>query len=366
MGALPIFLAGCGAPGEPTPPSPQIPVAITDLTAHQTGDAVELTFTPPGKSTLSERLKEVPTLEILRGGLKPDGMADPKSFRVVDTIPGSLVSNYQQKNKVVFADPVPPADVRKDAGMTVVYRVRSRVSDQKTSPSSNDVTVSLFPVPERISSVEVQVAENGVRLRWATPTRTSGGEALTKVDEYRVYRGELDPGTAESALKDRTSWKAPLAQIGKTQQAEYTDETIEFGKTYAYVVRSVILAGGTLLESSDSEIQVITPKDTFPPAAPQGLVAAVLPGDGPGKVVVDLSWSINVEPDLAGYRVYRSEDEGTPGQLLTPELLPTPAYRDISAMVGKRYWYTVTAVDRAGNESAASSAVIAEIPQPSP
>jgi hypothetical protein len=341
-------------------------VAITDLAAHQAGDAVELTFTPPGKSTLSERLKEVPTLEILRGGLKPDGTVNPKSFRVVDTIPGSLVSNYQQKNKVVFEDPVEPADVRKDAGMTVVYRVRARVSDKKTSPSSNDVTVSLFPVPERISSIEAEVAENGVHLRWAAPTRTSGGEVLTKIDEYRVYRGELNPGTAETALKDRTSWKAPLAQIGKTQQAEYTDESIEFGKTYAYVVRSVILAGGTLLESSDSEIKVVTPKDTFPPAAPQGLVAAVLPGEGPGKAVVDLSWSINVEPDLTGYRVYRSEAEGAQGQLLTPELLPTPAYRDMSAIVGKRYWYTVTAVDRAGNESAASSAVVAEIPQPSP
>jgi hypothetical protein len=341
-------------------------VAITDLAAHQAGDAVELTFTPPGKSTLSERLKEVPTLEILRGGLKPDGTVNPKSFRVVDTIPGSLVSNYQQKNKVVFEDPVEPADVRKDAGMTVVYRVRSRVSDKKTSPSSNDVTVSLFPVPERISSVEAEVAENGVHLRWAAPTRTSGGEALTKIDEYRVYRGELNPGTAESALKDRASWKAPLTQIGKTQQPEYTDESIEFGKTYVYLVRSAILAGGTLLESSDSEIRVVTPKDTFPPAAPQGLVAAVLPGEGPGKAVVDLSWSINVEPDLAGYRVYRSEAEGAQGQLLTPELLPTPAYRDMSAIVGKRYWYTVTAVDRAGNESAASSAVVAEIPQPSP
>jgi len=31
---------------------------------------------------------------------------------------------------------------------------------------------------------------------------------------------------------------------------------------------------------------------------------------------------------------------------------------------GQRYWYTVTAVDRAGNESAPSAAVIVEIPQP--
>jgi hypothetical protein len=37
---------------------------------------------------------------------------------------------------------------------------------------------------------------------------------------------------------------------------------------------------------------------------------------------------------------------------LTTELLPAPVYRDISVQAGHRYWYTVTAVDRAGNESA--------------
>jgi fibronectin type 3 domain-containing protein len=82
-------------------------------------------------------------------------------------------------------------------------------------------------------------------------------------------------------------------------------------------------------------------------------------------VAVELSWSINVEPDLAGYRVYRSEQEGARGALLTPELLPSPAYRDNSVQSGQRYWYTVTAVDRSGNESAPSLAVAVEVAQPS-
>jgi hypothetical protein len=366
--AVSLVFAGCGAPGEPTPPSPQIPVAITDLTAQQAGDAVELTFTPPGKSTLGERLKEPPTLEILKGGLKPDGSPDSQSFRVVDTIPGALVSTYQQKNKVVFEDPVPPEDVRKDAGKRVVYRVRARVSERKTSANSNEVTESLYPVPERISSLDVRMTENGVQLSWSPPTQTSGGEPLAKVEEYRVYRGELNPASAGSAVKDtrQRSWKAPLLQIAKSQSPEYVDGAMEDGKTYGYTVRSVVSAEGTLLESSDSDLKIITPKDIFPPAATQGLVAAVLPGERAGQVVVDLSWSINTEPDLAGYRVYRSEAEGSAGQMLTPELLPTPAYRDISVTAGKRYWYTITAVDRAGNESAPSAAIPVETTQPSP
>src|SRR5271157_5981111 len=89
--------AGCGAPGEPLPPAPPNPVAITDLTAQQAGDAVQLSFTMPNKSTLGEKLKEVPTLEVLRGSFKPDGTVDEKSFRVVDTVPGSLLDGYVEK-----------------------------------------------------------------------------------------------------------------------------------------------------------------------------------------------------------------------------------------------------------------------------
>ena len=132
-------------------------------------------------------------------------------------------------------------------------------------------------------------------------------------------------------------------------------------------MRSVIPVADDELESSDSQPVTVTPRDTFPPAAPQGLVAALLPGPAPVTVLVELSWSINLETDLAGYRVYRSEQEGGRGQqLLTPDLLPTPAVRDTSVVPGHRYWYTVTAVDRAGNESAPGAPVVVDVTQPSP
>jgi len=42
--------------------------------------------------------------------------------------------------------------------------------------------------------------------------------------------------------------------------------------------------------------------------------------------------------------------------------LPSPAFRDISVQSGKRYYYRVSALDRAGNESPMSSAVVADVP----
>ena len=83
-------------------------------------------------------------------------------------------------------------------------------------------------------------------------------------------------------------------------------------------------------------------------------------------MLVDLSWSINLETDLAGYRVYRSEQQDAKGALITADLLLAPAYRDTSVEPGKRYWYSVTAVDRAGNESEASAAFAVDVAKPSP
>jgi hypothetical protein len=360
--------AGCGAPGEPLPPSPPIPVAITDLTAQQAGDAVLLTFTMPNQSVRGERLKDVPSLEVLRGALKADGTPDAKSFRIVDTVPGSLLANYMQRGKIEFHDPIPPDEISKHAGETFVYRVRTRVSDKKSSADSNDVSLRLYSVPARIASLDASVTEAGIQLKWTAPDKTSAGEPLSAIQEFHVYRGELDAASAAAAARDlaQAVWKSRPLQIAAGTTPEFLDTGFDYGKTYVYLVRTVILARGTPYESGDSQAAFLTPKDIFPPAPPQDIVAAVIPGASPGSLVVDLSWSINLETDLAGYRMYRSEQEGTQGQLLTPELLPTPAYRDNSVSSGKRYWYTVTAVDRAGNESTPSAAMAVDVTQPSP
>ncbi len=360
--------AGCGAPGEPLPPSPPIPVAINDLTAQQMGDTVLLTFTMPRKSVRGERLKEVPALEVLRGSLKTDGTSDAKSFRVVDTVPGSLVTNYTQQGKVEFPDPIPTDGISNHAGETFVYRVRTRVSSKKTSADSKEVSLRLYSVPARITSLEANVTEAGIQLKWTAPDQTFADQPLGSIQEFHVYRGELSPASATAAAKDfaQTAWNSRPLQIAVTTSPDFLDTGFDYGKTYAYLVRTVVLADGVAHESSDSQAAILTPKDIFPPAAPQGLVAAVLPGGSRGALVVDLSWSINLETDLAGYRLYRSEQEDTQGQLLTPELLPTPAYRDNTVSSGKRFWYTVTAVDRAGNESAPSAAITVDVTQPSP
>jgi hypothetical protein len=362
-----LFLAGCGAPGEPVAPSPPVPTAITDLVAQQAGDGVQLTFTMPSKTVRGERLTEAPAVEVLRGAARPDGSPDTGSFRVVDTIPGALVGKYETDDHLQFLSPVSPEEIRAHPDRTLVYRVRTRVSKMRASADSNPVAVRVFPVPERIASIQAKVNEASIDLSWPAVTRTSGGDPIA-VTEYHVYRGELDPRTHDPATKDvlHEKWIAPLMLLGAASDPSYRDTQFEFGKTYVYIVRSVANAEGKPLESSDSDPLVLTPADTFPPATPQGLVAAVVSGGNEAAPEVDLSWSINAETDLAGYHVYRSEAENDKGKLVTPDLLLSPAYRDTTVAFGHRYWYRVTAVDRSGNESAPTPPVAVDVAQHSP
>jgi len=359
------LIVGCGAPGEPVPNSAPVAAPITDLAAHQYGDGVQLTFTMPGRSTTGERLLTTPAVEILRGNLKSDGAPDLKSLRMTDNIPGALAEKYFVVDKVQFTDPVSP-DETKTQTVTTFYVVRTRLSQRRASSNSNPVVIKIVSVPERIGTIEVHVTEPAIELTWQAIDKTSAGQPLSSQPGYNVYRAELDEPAVDEVKVDPSLLDASgKLQILSSQPGQtFSDKNFDFGKNYVYVVRSAITACGATFESVDSLPAFAAPRDTFPPGAPQSLSAAVLPTAKKNVLVVDLSWSINVEPDFAGYHVYRSDQPDEKGRLATAELLPTPAYRDTSVQPAHRYWYTVTAVDRSGNESVPSPPIEAEITQP--
>src|SRR5437879_11751977 len=123
-----LLTAGCAAPGDPLPPSPPVPVAVRDLTVHQAGDGVQLSFTLPANSISGEKLPAPPAVEILRGTVKSDGLADSKSFRVVYTIPGALVEGYRADGHVRFPDPIALDETKAHPGRAVTSVCRTQLS----------------------------------------------------------------------------------------------------------------------------------------------------------------------------------------------------------------------------------------------
>ena len=70
---------------------------------------------------------------------------------------------------------------------------------------------------------------------------------------------------------------------------------------------------------------------------------------------VEVRWSANTETDLVGYNVYRGNAVQGPYTKLNTSVSTATKFFDASAAVaGTTYYYRVTAVDSAGNETAGS------------
>ena len=357
-----ILLGGCGAPGVPTPPKPIVPKPVSDLSAHQMGGNVVLNFTLPTESEGGDRLAEPPAIEIFRGE-RPAGGAAKLTTRLVYTLPSAVVDTYLHSGVIEFRDPLVPAST---AAQEMVYMVRARSSRKRASADSNVVSVRVLPVPVPPAGIHALVTESAIEVSWLAPAE---GTSAGAVVGYRVYRAAIPAdATLPPDFTDisQLHLAGGLDLIGPAPSTSFRDTQFTFGVTYVYVVRSVGGAEGQSVESGDSKPIIVTPKDVFPPAAPQGLIIVIVPATQSAPAHVELSWDINAEPDLAGYWVYRSEQPDTPGQKLNLQLLLSPTFRDMTALPGKRFYYRVSAVDRSGNESPLSSSVPAELPQQEP
>jgi len=333
-------------------------VRITDLAAVERGDGALLTFTPPAKSTEGKRLAASPTIEILRG-FAPAGSAAPPpgALAVVYTLPGQVLNTYLESGRVEFRDALDPQEIVRHADTPVFYAVRCRVTRRAASEDSNLASFVVHPAPAAIAEVRATVVEQGVQLAWQAPATASGGAPLTSLEGFRIYRAAAAPAAAGETRREEP------ALLASSPSPQYLDSQIEWGKTYVYTVRAVAREGADSVESADSPPVEVTPKDIFPPAPPVDLVAVFVPAAGAAPAAVELSWSISPEPDAAGYYVYRAGEGEAKTQRVTPGLLPTPAFRDTSVVPGVRYTYSVSAVDRSGNESRPSASVSVVIPK---
>lgn len=156
---------------------------------------------------------------------------------------------------------------------------------------------------------------------------------------YRVYR----------RLKGASF---PSKPITTTASTSYTDTTVpKDGNVYYYEVRAYDKAGNTSSGTADLGITTV---DRTAPAAPKGVEKNWAIGF---PTTVTLYWDGNTEPDLAGYRVYRSTSSPvapTPENRVTGDTLSGGGYRESLPQTGDDYYYVVTAVDTHGNESAPS------------
>jgi hypothetical protein len=354
--SLVVLLAGCASPGTPQPPSLHLPRPVSDLQAQRVGDNVQLRWTMPGDTT---------------DGLALQGQRKVTVCRRVGAGVCSQVQSFPEmpKAKIEIEDALPSAVV-KSAPDLLTYEVEVMNAAGRSAGASNPAYAASGAAPALVSGVRVTVTEHGVVLSWDQAVDT-GAEILLR-------RERSQGATATPAAKKSTNPLAPKSEPDvqllrvHTDAGGTLDASAVFGEQYAYTVqrvRKLTLGGqGIELRSEASAAVNVDMRDTFPPEAPQGLAIAAPLRAADGSYAVDLSWEANVEPDLAGYFVYRRDarrDTGTQAAAvrMNAQILPSPAFHDAAIMAGHTYAYSVSAVDKSGNESTRSAESTEEIPQ---
>jgi hypothetical protein len=357
-GIMASFVTGCGAPGAPLPPTLNLPQPVHDLVVQRTGDTVHLTFSVPQKTT---------------DKLPVRGPMSAKLCRSVDAGPcqpaGTLAIPVQQKFSSM--DDKLTGDLTQGPPRLLTYRVSILNRAGKSEEASDPAYAVAGVTPAPVTAFSATPRRNGIVLSWQRSDVPAGAAKWIRFDRTRTSGPPpAQPATREHSgnnpLTGRKTAEEPAEQVfrvAETAQAHppsAMDTTAHTGSSYRYVaqrIQEVTVAGYTLQMTSLPSAPAETAyPDVFPPPVPIGLVSAA---DTTAKAI-DLDWTPDVDPGLAGYIVYRrAAGTNQPPQRISPAGKPvtTSEWSDTTAVPGQRYAYSVSAIDVSGNESQRSAEI---------
>jgi parallel beta-helix repeat protein len=242
---------------------------------------------------------------------------------------------YRNGNPIDSVDgsPTTYTDTNVSIATSYTYTVRALDAVGHESAASNAVDVIVGDTtkpstPTGLAATPVS-AQNKIDLSWSASTDNVG------VAGYNIYR---NGGTT------------PFASVGG-QTLSWSDTGVTPLTDYTYTVTAIDAAGN---ESAASDPVTAHTDDVAPPSKPAGLAATAVSGTR-----IDLSWNAsNDNVGVTRYRIYRNGGATPIGSVDGSTL----AYSDTGLNMGTTYTYTVTAVDAAGNESAASDSASATTP----
>ena len=391
-----LVLTACASMGPPLPPSLELPKPPTDLMAHRKGNKVFLSWSVPTVTIDKLRVRYPGPTRICRGfepvlnecktGLgevPPPANFVPRTSSAKKKPSTGEKKNAEPRPSATYTDTMPSRSQINSAGARFVrYAVEALNRKAHSAGLSNQVQVSTAPTLAPPEGFRAEVTRNGVEIEWAPPPPVEKSPGITY--RLRVYRraehsnaslpaGEQEyvtdlPSGSESA-PEGTQGGQEVSGAGKNQTetvslSKLVDRSFEWEKTYYYhatVVTFVTEVGNTIvqIEGDDTPEVKIFAHDIFPPTVPSGLQAVF---SGPGQqAFIDLIWAPVADADLAGYNVYRRAGGGT-SEKLNPDPVKMAAYRDSKVSSGKRYAYSVSAVDVRGNESARSEEAAESVP----
>jgi hypothetical protein len=255
-----------------------------------------------------------------------------------------------------------PAQLTSGAPRPVAFFVELQNHAGKTAGKSNVAMVATGAAPPAVTGFGAETRAEGVVLHWDKAPLEPG---LV----MRIHRDLVK--AAAPSKPDENLGAAPTLQqtlevnLDQADAGMALDRGANLDRTWRYSAERVlhVEADQQTLEIAGTSSANITidAKDVFPPPAPQGLAAVA---DAQAHAI-DLSWMPDAETDLAGYVVDRRDvtSGATSERISGSKPVVGPAFSDTTAVPGHRYAYSVSAVDRDGNQSPRSEEVEEQLPQ---
>jgi predicted phage tail protein len=348
-----MVVAGCGKRRPPLPPVERVQQRTELLSGAQRGNQVILSWPAPLRNAPDSSVQSIRRIDVYRLAEKPDAPLPltEEEFSARSTLIGSVTEN----EILSAADTLNYTDRLELAGepTRLRYAISYVNAAGQRAAFSNFLLIepaARIAQPPTLMSTGKETSAEGVTITWQPPTANIDGSTPVNLLGYNVYR-------VDESQTDPTATPLNTALVSSNQ---FLDKNVKFGENYRYIVRSVSLGTeGAQVESLNSNALPISPRDVFAPSAPStpSIVAA------PGRI--SLFFPANPESDIAGYNIFRSDDGNLPQDRwtkLNPTLLTRTTFQDEKVEPGKRYFYYVTAVDFAGNESAPSEVVSEVVP----
>lgn len=325
-----IFLGtNCGKKGPPLPPILIAPEKVNDLSAHQVGKEIHLTFTLPSKNTNGSSPADINKIIVYR-------KVEDKQQAILQ-IDKEDFKNFLIENYFLIIDKDIPEQFL-NGNKNIKYFVKLYSKKNKSSEASNMISVKLNPPLEAIKNVKFLIKENIIEITWDYKK-----ENKNKI-YFNIYKG------TEKDFKPIKPLNSKLLE-----EASYEDREVKEGNPYFYIIRAVKKEINQ--ESEDSPVVSAEYVDTYAPPSPSEIVAV------PSANKIILNWQPVDCSDLDGYKIYRKSSKEATFILLTHNPIKDTYYEDNTIKPNEEYEYYITAVDKAKktNESPPSKTIKAKL-----
>lgn len=349
-------------PGAPQPPSLNLPDRVTDLAAVRAGNQVSLTWTMPKRNTDKLLLQGDVQVHVCR-----KESAAGKCAAAADL-------TFAPEAGAAFTETL-PSPLCTGSPRRLSYFVELVNRKGRSAGLSNGADVLAGEAPSAVAGLGARMGKEGVLLQW-TPNAPDGESSA-----IRLRRKLLSTPQPKAKAEPTSEPKSEMGLLGPgVEPAEQTllvpanargkvlDKDIRFGESYEYRAQRIATTtvDGQKLELAGplSPPVHIDAAKIFPPDAPTGLAAVATVEGDPASASIDLSWQPDAETDLAGYVVYRREADGAWQRVSPAPPVVGPGYHDANVQPGHTYFYSVSAVDEEGHESARSVEAHETVPGP--